>query len=170
MNDPDYYEFSLKRVSFRKNYLLNRNDEFIPYKEAFVLKQLGFDKLCLAYKWDLSWKPEQKKSTLLHFTQIFNIQNHNELPTRVSIPTWRQAFKFFREKYRLDGHVTFRKSDTNKIEGINKVYYDIEIYRLQGGDAYKIYRFNQISDNKEKAELACLKRLIEIVKNQNECS
>ena len=54
---------------------------------------------------------------------------------------------WFRKKYHYDIHITFKHTDTYKVEGINSVYYDIEIYHLLGGDAFKIYKFSGISDD-----------------------
>ena len=110
--------------------------EFIPYEQALKLKELGFDKECL--------KRYYEKEL---------VGNGGYFPNSIKAPLYQQAFRWFREKYRLDGHVTFKESPTNKIEGINSVYYDIEIYTLISGDPCKTYKFKEISDKKEKAEL-----------------
>jgi hypothetical protein len=52
------------------------------------------------------------------------------------------------DTHKLDVIAKYRESNTDKVQGINSVYYDLEIYRLQGGDAHKLYKFNEISDNK----------------------
>jgi hypothetical protein len=168
------------------------NRDFVPYEESLAFKELGFDEPCLAYY--LLPEIERTGDVLLHYCSRGKeiIRNNDwswvyeNFPTfrkylkaehcytystnssrlMVSAPTWSQAFRWFREKYRLDGHVTFRESPTNKIEGINSVYYDIEIYTLMSGDAYKTYNFKEISDKKEEAELACLNKLIEIIKTK----
>jgi len=131
------------------------NKDFILYDEALALKELGFDEPCLGLFLN-------DRSFIIQQTNKYN-QYYNQI---CMSPTYSQAFRWFREKYRLDGHVTFPESKTNKIEGINSVYYDIEIYTLMSGDAYKTYQFTRISDNKEKAELACLRALIELVKSK----
>lgn len=137
---------------------------FVPYNEALELKKLGFDEPCLGrynVPGDFILSGCYSDSPLVSIL----VEQNDICEAHTLAPLFSQAFKFFRERYRLDGHVTFRHSDTNKIEGINSVYYDIEIYKLHGGDAYKIYRFRERSDIKEEAELECLKQLIKIAKD-----
>ena len=134
------------------------NKDFAPYQPSLDMKGLGFDEPCFGCY-------DEKRVfglTVMSIKQYYT--NNKEDTWNCSAPTFSQAFRWFREKYRLDGHVTFRESPTNKIEGINSVYYNIEIYTLMSGDAYKTYNFKEISDKKEEAELACLIKLIEIVK------
>ena len=69
----------------------------------------------------------------------------------ISAPTQSLLQKWLREVHKISVCIDFRHSDTNKIEGINSVYYDINIYRLHSGDAYKIINMSQISDIYEKA-------------------
>ena len=59
--------------------------------------------------------------------------------------------KWLRDEHRLTVCVDFRHSETNKIEGINSPYYDVNIYRISGGDAWKIIKISQIRDNYEEA-------------------
>jgi hypothetical protein len=66
-------------------------------------------------------------------------------------PEQWQVVEWLLQNHRLDIIIKYPESKTNKVEGINSVYYDLEIYRLQGGDAYKLYKFIGISDNKQKA-------------------
>jgi hypothetical protein len=66
-------------------------------------------------------------------------------------PLFQQAFRWFREKYNLKSCIMFRTSMED-----NKEYYD---WLIKGQEV--VYRhFNTY----EEAELACLKKLIEIVK------
>jgi hypothetical protein len=140
---------------------------FIPYNLALALKELGFNERCFGYY-------DFEKDLILFGDKLQNPSCNSDLSNvhpdyynnEISAPLYQQVFKWFREKHRLDGHVTFRESKTNKIEGINSVYYDIEIYTLMGGDAIKSYKHKEISNDKEEAELTCLIKLIEIVKSK----
>jgi len=66
--------------------------DFVPYELVVKLKALGFDEPCLC-----SWN---------FYT---NELNFNGQPSTFSsediiqLPTFSQAFRWFREKYRLDG-------------------------------------------------------------------
>jgi hypothetical protein len=66
----------------------------------------------------------------------------------VSAPEQWQVIKWLLDNHKIDIIVKYPESNSNKIEGINSVYYDLEIYRLDGGDAYKLYKFNDVSDDK----------------------
>jgi len=121
------------------------NKEFIPHQEALELKELGFNELCLeAY---------DKNGMLYHShktDKLFTALNSN-LSTQCSAPLYQQAFRWFRDKYNLKSCIMFRTSMED-----NKEYYD---WLIKGQEV--VYRhFNTY----EKAELACLKKLIEIVK------
>ena len=121
------------------------NKEFIPHQEALELKELGFNEPCLeAY---------DKNGMLYHShktDKLFTALNSN-LSTQCSAPLYQQAFRWFRDKYNLKSCIMFRTSMEDNIE-----YYD---WLIKGQEV--VYRhFNTY----EEAELACLKKLIEIVK------
>ena len=117
--------------------------EFIPYEQALELEELGFDESCLA---------------TIDQTGFIHIKG-TEYPIRgdmwyntIDAPLYQQAFRWFREKYELIFHI---ECDYNSFLGYKDGY--IPIYSLYPyiHDCYKTY---------EEAELACLKKLIEIVK------
>lgn len=128
--------------------------EFIPYEQALALKELGFDEPCLA-SW--TYKTKERIPTLygcgaLLFDTDGLITNQTE-DIICSAPLYQQAFRWFREKYNLNSLVIDSKSydwyfninDMGKDDVISEVLY-----------------FNSY----EEAELECLKKLIEIVKNE----
>lgn len=113
--------------------------EFIPYQEAFALRELGFDEPCFG------WYSEDKK-----LIRDF-VKPQHELEF-VLAPTYSQAFRWFREKYGLIGWV----------EGKRFYRYCIESF-IPTDDQLNLSPFPTY----EVAELACLKNLIEIIKNKN---
>ena len=125
--------------------------EFIPYEQALALKELGFDEPCL-FAFDNCSTP-MRCSNLRTNEQKFNGVNYNS-STYTSQPTFSQAFRWFREKYKLHSTITSISQEswqwhiTKPGESLGKLYEE---------DFY----------NYEEAELACLKKLIEIVKKQN---
>lgn len=138
------------------------NKQFVPYEEAIALKELGFDELCLAYY--------QKSSvigddTILPLTIRKEASNYNDnsfsklgVPF-YSAPLYQQAFRWFREKG-IYGDLTSDLSDN--LEDRVFVYYiysDTGCYFVDRSKEYKTY---------EMAELACLKELIEIVKQNKD--
>jgi hypothetical protein len=100
-------------------------EEFVPYELALRLKELGFD-----------------KSTFGGWCHPFNnhkpyLQLNQEGEYDITAPTFSQAFRWFREKYKLS-HIWMidKILDTG-----NFTYYE--------------------------SEIVCLKDLIEIIKNKS---
>lgn len=83
-------------------------------------------------------------------------------------PTQSLLQKWLREYHQRHISITYKEVEGKKIEGINSVYFDIEVYWLQGGDAWKEYKFESFSDNYEecleKGLQEVLKKLIEYKK------
>ena len=113
--------------------------DFLPYDIALELKQLGFNEPCFA----------------LFINEKFHfIFSEHQLDTIVLAPTFSQAFRWFRENHKLDGFV--------QIEPLNEKYGYVTYDRKKGNytESKRKYTF-------EEAELACLIKLIEIVKGGN---
>jgi hypothetical protein len=111
--------------------------EFIPYELALELKQLGFNETCLA-----SYYHAGRRLDICEYI------NHGEYT--VLAPTFSAAFRFFREKYELSSWVYNSHTD--------KHFYTI----LQDG---RFVKATESATTYEESELACLIRLIEIVKD-----
>ena len=112
------------------------NKEFVPYEQALELKELGFDDYNIAWYIIIDEKPQ------LTFQ---NYSNH------LCAPLYQQAFRWFREKYDLIEVIT-------KVSSI--VNYTFVAVFYKGNDNHFIGSYNTY----EEAELACLKKLIEIAK------
>jgi len=115
--------------------------EFIPYTEALALKELGFDEPCFGY---YNIDPQLKNPA---FNMVKPFEHIWCLPT----PLYQQAFRWFREQYGLMGSVC------EDVDGNFSLWTNKGNLLLQGKE-YKEYK------TYEEAELACLRKLIEIVK------
>ena len=124
------------------------NKEFIPYEQALELKELGFDEPCLG---------NYRLPTNRLITE-WEINNTPEHVIGVSAPLYQQAFRWFRDKKLADGSVCRH----GKADGSYSYRWDI-VYEY---GVYEERHFKQDYTNYEEAELACLKKLIEIVKNK----
>ena len=117
--------------------------EFLPYELALELKQLGFTEPCLA-----SYYHAGRRLDICEYI------NHGEYT--VLAPTYSQAFRWFREKYNID-------------VSINTVYskYNENTSKKYGGvtDNESVFTNVGFHNTYEEAELACLKEMIKIVKN-----
>jgi hypothetical protein len=126
------------------------NKEFIPYEQALELKELGFDEACVCY-YDIDDLYKLKPTPMVEEINSFHF---NFISTMVAAPLYQQAFRWFREKYGLVALI------------------DIGMHEF----SYKIFKneksitplkdYLDYNGTYEEAELACLKKLIEIVKNK----
>ena len=132
--------------------------EFVSYDISLGLKELGFDEPCFGF---YTYKSEIRRYTnfdgeLNDFQTIKNskITMGDNWATS---PTYSQAFRWFREKYDLRIWI-----ESNY--GVLKFEYVIATTNHNFIDN----QFNDLSVYKtyEEAELACLNKLIEIVKNK----
>ena len=124
---------------------MNTHKEFVPHQPSLDMKELGFDEPCVYYV--------DKNNE----SYIYNFETHpdefiewcgvNVIPT----PTFSQAFRWFREKYKLFCWIEKFHVDETYIFQIPPANFT----KIQGH--YKTY---------EEAELACLIKLIELVKNK----
>jgi hypothetical protein len=132
------------------------NKELIPYKEALSLKELGFDENC--FRWyDERWGDDLQLDRYNTNKDLFMTD------LDCSTPTYSQAFRFFREKYGLHTWV-----------GCKTLYNGKTVYigngrtipnTLKDGFIVDIIPYEP-KDTPEEAELGCLRKLIEIVKNK----
>ena len=120
--------------------------EFIDYTEAIALKELGFDEPCFSIYYS-----KDKSFSWHHHKDHTNDEPALESGEfNMSAPLYQQAFRFFREKHGLIYSI-------GHIGHTNTWAYEIINMRIAGPD----YGYGETY---EEAELACLKKLIEIVK------
>jgi hypothetical protein len=117
----------------------------VTFEQAKLLKEKGFDEKCLFYYLD------NKLIQVIPYEDDIWCQNSKMPESYISAPEHWQVVEWLLQNHRLDIIIKYPESNNNKVEGINSVYYDLEIYRLQGGDAYKLYKFIGISDKKQEA-------------------
>ena len=128
----------------------------IPYEEAYELKQLEFDLPTITYKWNLDHNPTAVKT--LHYSPLNNI-NHNGLNgvTRVTIPLYEQVFKWFRDKYDTQIYI-----EPWYIQEVKETFYKFNII-YNNESIFGSYYY----DSYEEAQLACLQKLIKLLKDGN---
>jgi len=112
-------------------------NEFIPYEQALALKELGFDEQCFSF---------YNANGELYESEGYYRYSDNVHKDEVIAPLYQQAFRWFREKYGLC--LVIKPIDDKKLDlGYNLLKNGLII------NAHLTY---------EKAELACLKKLIEL--------
>ena len=127
------------------------NKEFVLYEQALELKELGFDEPCFGYY-------HEDKS--LTYTDLVS-QNTNsfwKINKVITAPLYQQIFKWFREKKLSDASINRHG------EADGRYSYRWEIVHENG--VYEERHFKMGYKTYEEAELACLRKLIEIVNNK----
>ena len=148
------------------------NKEFIPYEQALELKELGFNEECLAY---------YHQDQMLEIDSLGIKRDHYRGKFGVLAPLYQQAFRWLRNQYITKRYINERG---DYIEGnffmlplIFPNGYEIKLlkqstsYTIVGGREIPFYAepeavYKETTESYESAELACLKKLIEIVKNK----
>jgi predicted GNAT superfamily acetyltransferase len=113
------------------------NKEFVPYEQALELKELGFD----------------EGYYFARYVDSANLIPREEedgwawhLTKSAKAPTFSQSFRWFREKYGLHQHIEY-VNVADRYEGwVSGIMFDCKTY--------------------EEAELACLKKLIQLIKGK----
>ncbi len=124
--------------------------EFIPYEQALALKELGFNRRTFA-----------QYDTILNnkWVLTFDLSEEGQYPKSSSAciaPTFSQAFRWFRDEYGLDKVI-----DNWAEQSVNGEIWSKAYQYYINGEAYTSYYKTY-----EEAELECLKKLIEIVKQK----
>jgi hypothetical protein len=121
--------------------------DFVPYEQALELDELGFDEPCFAY---YNIDPQLK-------APAFNMVKPFEHEWCLPAPIYQQAFRWFREKYRLVQEITV---------SVNGFYYIYgHFYDSNGALRFDIRPFTGelvFFETYEEAELACLRKLISL--------
>jgi hypothetical protein len=124
-------------------------NEFVSYEVALELKQLGFDEECLGkfYYNHLEIGGNWRNDDFKEDPDIF-----------ISAPLYQQVFRWFREKHNLYAVIipTITMYWTFKTMTVVEGIVEVPPYTHVDVNDYPTY---------EEAELACLKKLIEITKN-----
>ena len=122
--------------------------EFIPYTEALELKQLGFNERCYGCFSHLDNRE-------LWTSRVYT----NGVSENIAAPTFSQAFRWFREKYNILATIYSNAS------GYLYEWHDAVGGTHRGWSEYEGPNDGGVWDTYEEAELACLKKLIEVAKD-----
>ena len=139
----------------------NYEKDFVPKKQALALKKLGFDESCLmAYL-------GKEKEPYLKCDDTWHLQAKDVL-NPLKTPTFSQAFRWFRDKYGLKISFPYWNGFNKMIpEDLGRDKYEIMIIPANHRTISVRNPKGRIwFDTYEQAELECLKKLIEIVKQQ----
>lgn len=130
-------------------------DIFVPYKIAVQLKEIGFDERCIAYFNSTSIIPDYPYMYVENYGK-----NSKESKNFTTAPTYKQIFKWFREKgfYCNIHRIECRDCNIHKIGSRHKTF----LFRIDKDK--RIYESDLCTTYEEAQEQLILK-LIEIYKN-----
>jgi hypothetical protein len=138
--------------------------EFVPYKQSSALKELGFNEPCFGYYInnelrginlgieELGGKEPYYQRFDFHTISNHDIDNPNKIV--VTAPLYQQAFRWVREKHDMCSFIQRFEGRVYDYEITSDIFKEITDFK----DGY--------FDTYQEAELACLRKLIEIVKNK----
>jgi hypothetical protein len=130
--------------------------EFVPYDLSLRMKQLGFDEPCFGW-----YLPEiVDKGNAASVILGSYLTKWNKFEDRLSAPLYQQAFRWFREEHNL-----FILMQVGQHNGeYQTFYFNVIEY---GVNKYKsLFRSETSKYTHEEAQLACLRKLIEIVEEK----
>jgi hypothetical protein len=150
--------------------------EFVNYEQALALRELEFNEPCFTsygdegdlrnpfdysnseYDYNRRYIGDTKNFVYNSELTIENFIGNKDLYTQfIAAPLYQQAFRWFREKHDKHCYVeAYTLSSGGK-------RYDYTILSNEGEDEWDD---GETWETYEQAELACLKKLIEIVKNK----
>ena len=117
--------------------------EFISYKQALALKELGFDEKCFKY-----WVGEIHEKNI-----VFVLDSEKLNDDELLAPLKQQVFRWFRENYNLYGCIVYQESYRHMYEIV-----DIT------GELFEHIVYENEYSTYEEAENACIDKLISIAK------
>ena len=129
-------------------------NEFVPYDRSLRLKVLGFDEPCFGF-----YIAGQLMVT------ADSVYNSTDIPI-VKAPTFSQTFRWLREKYQIFPEVLTDCTTEPKFVYTYNTFYGNpkDLTEQEWGWENNIGQYSDLYRTYEEAELACLNKLITLIK------
>lgn len=131
-------------------------DQLISFETSKLAKEKGFD-IKVPNVW---YNNGVSKCRIVTSDTLFDTEYYAS--TQSLLQRW------LRDVHNLSVCISFRKVDGKKVDGINSVYYDVFIYYLTGGDAWKKIHMSEISDVYEEALEKGLQEALKLITNEQD--
>ena len=137
--------------------------EFIPYDRALRLKALGFNEPCFGYY--------NNNNEFTFFADVKSCNTNTEFGFFPTVPTFSQAFRWFRDKHNIHAEITWSPSyEYDPGEWSDAIYeitfVDVSYTKEWKAESPDMQRSKGKQLTYEEAELACLDKLLEIVESK----
>jgi hypothetical protein len=148
-------------------------NNFLPYKESLILKELGFDEPCLAHLIGFGDGSKENGRYKINQHEVFYPNDFVKSDDKAEelglypfsmcgVPLYQQTLKWFRDFYNLFGVINVDQTMEPKF--CYSIYEYEPTQFFQGWD--EIVFNSDLYYTYEEAELECIRKLIEIVKKQ----
>jgi len=134
---------------------MNLEKEFVPYELALRMKLLGYDRPCFGY-----YNVSKYIGIGTFKLKECNSSTIDSYGNKILLtPTYSQAFRFFREKYKPEElnfyiHLLNTNSTPKNYLPCYTIRRGVNVIEVETSDTY------------EEAELACIEKLLEIVEQK----
>lgn len=129
---------------------------FLKYKESLELKELGFKDPCMAHY----LVTDTRDGTDIIF-EMWNDENTEYEPIhKIGAPLYQQAFKWFETKHSM----FIDRSIMTNVNEIMSIEYRIKSWKFPPVEVEFDGKYD--SFDLDKAQLACVRKLIEILKTK----
>ena len=139
---------------------MNTDKEFVPYQPSLDMKELGFDEPCFG-----RYNPDN--DLIVSHTETYNNDRYRtdfRKTLFTQAPTFSQCFRWIREKHNLMFQIFYLRNGNHAviIHRTTPEYMDL-VDQVRSSSCV-----DEVVDcySYEEAELECLIKLIEIVKNK----
>ena len=147
--------------------------EFTQYTEALALKELGFDEKCYGYftRDEEFFYFDVDDLSSAYTKNMDNLVVNSVNGLECTAPLYQHAFRWCREKYNIHAEITWSPSyEYDPGEWSDAIYeitfVDVSYTKEWKAESPDMQRGNGKQLTYEEAELACLEKLIEIVKEK----
>jgi hypothetical protein len=130
--------------------------EFVPYSIALRMKALGFDEPSFTYY-------SSRGSLVTGFIESAGGFNIEDLNKGTLAPLFQQAFKWFRDEYKLPSFIQSRYDKWQHKVCHRYSYGNNSSIFLGAGESVNYWEIITDYETYEEAELACIEKLLDIV-------
>ena len=130
----------------------NLEEKFVPFKETSEIHLLGFDNKCIATIDQIEYVHIKGTKSSPRGSMMYDV---------VDAILWQDAFEWFREKHNINSVI-----DNDIFEVDNEIVYTYVLTNIEDAEEINNDYDYEFYESYKKAQLECIRKLIEIVKGK----